>query len=156
MGNKVRIPINLEAFARFMLTEKMTFKAKNPLPKDIKLVDYSLNSKGVLEMIVESEECVHSKDVVDEVPTLNFEFLVVAQDYKDIAECLWGLLDDIDTIPDMMKPRTGGDAEDCMKEMLEIAKHRHDYLESNGYELFVPGTMPVGEDNEREYEQTSN
>lgn len=55
--------------------------------------------------------------------------------YKQIAEDLWDLLDSIDTLPDMIHPRTEKGHEKCWKMMIRRAEKRHKLLKTNGYTL---------------------
>jgi hypothetical protein len=58
--------------------------------------------------------------------------------WKDRAEKLWQIIDDIDTYSDMAK----GD-EKLYRSLVERKqKTRFDILTSDGYDLFVPGTEP--------------
>lgn len=59
---------------------------------------------------------------------------VYESDYKDIAERLWQLLDDIDTYCDIMKP----ELTEYVKGVNEKCRERHDLLETDGYDLFLP------------------
>ena len=56
--------------------------------------------------------------------------------FKKAAIDLWGLLDDIDTYSDIAK---GNDAA-FRKAVERKVKERHKILESDGYNLFIPGT----------------
>ena len=58
--------------------------------------------------------------------------------YKEIAEKLWGILDDIDTLPDMIHPNTLEGHEKCWKMMVKRAEKRHKLLKTDGYKLFLP------------------
>ena len=58
-------------------------------------------------------------------------------DWEDCAKKLWGLLDDIDTYGDMFKP----EITPYFKAVNNKASERHKLLRSNGYDLFIPGTM---------------
>ena len=53
--------------------------------------------------------------------------------YKDIAEKLWQLLDDIDTASDMFKP----EQTQFYKHIMLKAEKRHKLLKSDGQELTV-------------------
>jgi len=58
--------------------------------------------------------------------------------YKELADNLWKLLDDISTAGDMFKPTDNSYVRYVNKKVEE----RHKYLESDGYKLYVPGEMP--------------
>lgn len=63
------------------------------------------------------------------------------RDYKPVAEALWQLLDNISTAGDMAK---GDDA--AFRRMADgFCEQRGKYLESDGYKLYWPGTMPKNE-----------
>lgn len=62
-------------------------------------------------------------------------FLGGSLSWEDIAKALWGILDDIDTLPDMLKPSTPEMADKCWRMMVGRAEKRHQYLLSNGYIL---------------------
>ena len=51
-----------------------------------------------------------------------------------MAEGLWGLLDDISTLGDMMKP----EHTQYYKAVHRIVEKRNDYFESDGYSLYNP------------------
>ena len=55
--------------------------------------------------------------------------------FKKIAHELWGLLDSIDTLPDMLHPNNEKMHEKCWKMMVKRAEKRHNLLKSNGYTL---------------------
>lgn len=55
--------------------------------------------------------------------------------YKQIAEELWRLLDSIDTLPDMIHPRTIEGHEKTWKMMIRRAEKRHQLLKTDGYTL---------------------
>jgi len=67
-----------------------------------------------------------------------------AKQYRVAAEELWALLDHIDTLPDMVKPDDGDlKAWHRMWHLTEQRfQKRHEFLETDGYDLFLPGTMP--------------
>ncbi len=54
------------------------------------------------------------------------------EEWKEKAEKLWQLLDDIDTYGDMYKPEING----YFKAVNKKAAQRHDILQSDGYKLF--------------------
>ena len=56
------------------------------------------------------------------------------QDWESIAKALWGLLDDVDTLSDSMKP----EVTPYMKAVDRIVRKRHDLLVSDGYVLARP------------------
>jgi hypothetical protein len=58
--------------------------------------------------------------------------------WEEIAKALWGLLDDIDTLSDMYKPGKTP----YFEAVAERTARRFDYLESDGYGLFLPGSLP--------------
>ena len=60
------------------------------------------------------------------------------ENYKQIAEELWGILDDIDTLPDMTHPNTPEAHEKTWKAMVKRAEQRHKLLKSDGYTLSLP------------------
>jgi hypothetical protein len=58
--------------------------------------------------------------------------------YKKMAEELWAILDDIDSLHDMIHPKTSEGHEKCWKMMVKRAEKRHKILETDGYKLFLP------------------
>lgn len=56
-------------------------------------------------------------------------------EYKQIAEELWGLLDSIDTLPDMIHPNNSEGHEKTWRMMVKRAEKRHRLLKSDGYTL---------------------
>ena len=58
------------------------------------------------------------------------------------AEALWGLLDDIDTASDMFKPSDDTSFRAYWHYACRKVAERFIHLESDGYDLFIPGTMP--------------
>ena len=54
------------------------------------------------------------------------------------SEDLWGILDSIDTLPDMIHPNTKDGHEKCWKMMVKRAGKRHDILITDGYKLSSP------------------
>ena len=60
------------------------------------------------------------------------------QIYKEAAEKLWGLLDDIDTLPDMIHPTSLKGYISFYKASLVRTELRHEILVSDGYNLHVP------------------
>ena len=55
------------------------------------------------------------------------------EEWKTKAEALWALLDDIDTAGDMFKP----EITPFFKYVMGKSEERHNYLESDGYNLFA-------------------
>ena len=55
------------------------------------------------------------------------------KDYKKIAEELWKLLDNIDSIPDMIHPNTELGHKKCWQMMVNTAEKRHKFLKTDGY-----------------------
>lgn len=70
--------------------------------------------------------------------------------YANVAEPLWDILDDIDTLSDMLKPAKNAFYEATMN---RVAK-RFNHLESDGYIVYPPGSRPERTyiDSEREGE----
>ena len=62
--------------------------------------------------------------------------------WKERAEKLWQLLDDIDTLSDIFKDNEPAGFHRAV--LVRVAK-RHKILESDGHHLFVPGTLPSRE-----------
>jgi hypothetical protein len=58
-----------------------------------------------------------------------------AEEWKSVAEKLWGLLDDIDTASDMFKP----EMQAYEKYVCAKAEERHKLLSSDGYTLWMTG-----------------
>jgi hypothetical protein len=52
--------------------------------------------------------------------------------YEQVAKELWGLLDDISTLGDILKPEIN----QYFKSVSYIAEKRHEYFTSDGYNLF--------------------
>lgn len=67
-------------------------------------------------------------------------------EWKDRAEKLWSIADDIDTMSDVAK------GNDKLYRNLVHKAHvkRFEILESNGYDLFLPGTMPKSSPEDRQ------
>ena len=66
------------------------------------------------------------------------EFVEHHAQYKEIAEALWGLLDDIDTLDDACRDRN-----DLFREHVRVRlKKRFEHLTSDGYRLYLPGQEP--------------
>ena len=55
--------------------------------------------------------------------------------YKQIAEALWGLLDSIDNLPDMIHPSNTEGHKKTWKMMVKRAEKRHKLLKSDGHKL---------------------
>ena len=77
-----------------------------------------------------------------ESQTMNFNISTKSEDFigdtmtwEEIAKKLWGILDDIDTLPDMLHPSEYEMADKCWRMMVKRAEKRHRYLVSDGYEL---------------------
>lgn len=60
--------------------------------------------------------------------------------WEQRARDLWQILDDIDTLSDMLKETPVSKFE---KMALKRAAKRHSILESDGYKLYEPGTLPA-------------
>lgn len=58
--------------------------------------------------------------------------------YKGAAEKLWGLLDDIDTLTDVIKPTSLQGYASFYRAAVKYAEQRHLILTSDGYSLFIP------------------
>lgn len=60
--------------------------------------------------------------------------------WKTSAKKLWGLLDDIDTYPDMMRPSSDNakSLDKLWRTMVDRAEKRHDILVTDGYVLDLP------------------
>ena len=52
-------------------------------------------------------------------------------DHKKACKQLWDLLDSIDSLPDMIHPKTLEDHEKCWKMMVKRAEKRHEILKNN-------------------------
>ena len=63
--------------------------------------------------------------------------------WKERVEKLWGMLDDIDSVPDMLHPNTERGHESTWKMMVAIAEKRHKILKTDGFTL----TPITNEDN---------
>lgn len=63
------------------------------------------------------------------------DFLGDKLSWEDIAKALWKILDDIDTLPDMLHPSEYKMADKCWRMMIKRAEKRHQYLLSDGYTL---------------------
>ena len=57
--------------------------------------------------------------------------------FREMAEKLWGLLDDIDTASDMFKPQDEKSAMAFYKYAMSKQAERHQYLKSDGYKLYT-------------------
>lgn len=60
-------------------------------------------------------------------------------DYKEIAEKLWSLLDDIDTASDMFKPCESNGINsfgNFYKYAMKKAMERHNLMKSDGYDIY--------------------
>ena len=55
--------------------------------------------------------------------------------YKQIAEALWDILDDIDSLPDMIHPRTREGHEKTWRMMVKRAEKGHKLLKTDGFTL---------------------
>ena len=75
--------------------------------------------------------------------------------YKDAAEKLWGLLDDIDTLTDIIKPTSLQGYARFYQAALVRAERRHLVLVSDGYSLHVPKpcAQKIVEENENGAQQ---
>ncbi len=67
--------------------------------------------------------------------TLHNDFRGDDLSWEDIAKALWEILDDIDTLPDMLHPSEDAMADKCWRMMVKRAGKRHQYLFSDGYKL---------------------
>lgn len=57
--------------------------------------------------------------------------------FRERAEELWGLLDDIDTASDMFKPQDEKSAMAFYNYAMKKQEERHKYLKSDGYKLYT-------------------
>lgn len=57
--------------------------------------------------------------------------------FREIAEKLWNLLDDIDTASDIFKPQNEKSAMAFYKYVMSKQTERHKYLKSDGYRLYT-------------------
>lgn len=57
--------------------------------------------------------------------------------FREMAEKLWGLLDDIDTASDMFKPSDEKSAMAFYRYVMSKQSERHKYLKSDGYKLYT-------------------
>jgi len=57
--------------------------------------------------------------------------------FREMAEKLWDLLDDIDTASDMFKPQDEKSAMAFYKYAMLKQAERHKYLKSDGYKLYT-------------------
>ena len=62
----------------------------------------------------------------------------VVEAERERSTKLWDILDNIDTIPDMMHPNTPEAHEKCWRYMVEATHKRHDILKTDGYNLTHP------------------
>lgn len=76
------------------------------------------------------------------------EHLITAETDKAVAEALeaatklWDLLDDIDTLPDMIKPVTREQHQKLWQSMVKKTDKRHAIMESDGYKLTLRSAQP--------------
>ena len=70
------------------------------------------------------------------------DFLGDNLSWEDIARALWKILDDIDTLPDMLHPSEYEMADKCWRMMVKRAEKRHQYLLSDGYTLTKDSPRP--------------
>ena len=70
----------------------------------------------------------------------NYELYIKNKKSEDRlrAEALWKLLDDIDTLSDIIKPIKEDGYKAFYKAVMSIASKRFDVLKSDGYDLFTP------------------
>ena len=61
------------------------------------------------------------------------------EQWRECAEALWGILDDIDTLSDMLKPNDEDGYRKFCSMALKRADKRHLLLHSDGYKLTPPG-----------------
>lgn len=74
------------------------------------------------------------------------DFLGDNLSWEEIAKALWKILDDIDTLPDMLHPSEYEMADKCWRMMVVRANKRHKYLLSDGYTLtkyLLPIELPI-------------
>ncbi len=57
---------------------------------------------------------------------------------REVAEALWGLLDDIDTLSDQIKPSSFSQYAGFYQHVMCIVKKRHEHLKSDGHHLSWP------------------
>jgi hypothetical protein len=82
---------------------------------------------------------LHINDILPDIRDALTDIAALsAQIERERTEKLWGILDDIDSIPDMLHPNTPEGHEQCWKMMVKRADERHDVLETDGYKLFTP------------------
>jgi len=77
------------------------------------------------------------KRVLDAWPELAVTRIAL-RERTDVAESLWQLLDDIDTLSDSMKPMTFVQYQSFYRTALDVARRRHGFLKSDGYKLTWP------------------
>lgn len=80
------------------------------------------------------------------------------QVYKEAAEKLWGLLDDIDTLTDIIKPTSLQGYTRFYQSAVKRAEQRHLVLVSDGYSLHIPkpSAQKIVEENETVSQQRLN
>jgi len=59
-------------------------------------------------------------------------------DLLDPSKCLWNILDEIDTLGDIVKPNDLRKYKIYFNRVNELAAKRFNYLKSDGYKLFTP------------------
>jgi len=60
-------------------------------------------------------------------------------EWECAARALWAMLDDIDTLPDVIKPVTVEDYVRLARSVRAVVEKRHAILETDGYVLSLPG-----------------
>ena len=68
---------------------------------------------------------------------LNIAGVSNSNSFREMAEKLWDLLDDIDTASDMFKPQDEKSAMAFYKYAMTKQAERHKYFKSDGYKLYT-------------------
>ena len=80
------------------------------------------------------------KNIITQANTLHTQKVEEAvREEREKTESLWDILDDIDSLPDMIHPNTAEGHEKCWKMMVKWTERRHEVLKSDGY-ILIPNT----------------
>ncbi len=82
------------------------------------------------------DDHVDAKEAIDWLRTTLTSLTEAHKVERKRAEQLWTILDDIDSLPDLIHPNTPQGHENCWRQMVEYAKGRHEILKTDGYKLF--------------------
>tara|TARA_R110000851_G_scaffold300144_1_gene456256 strand:+ start:168 stop:503 length:336 start_codon:yes stop_codon:yes gene_type:complete len=81
-----------------------------------------------IEKVLQEANTLHTQKVEEAV-----------REEREKTESLWDILDDIDSLPDMIHPNTAEGHEKCWKMMVKWTERRHEVLKSDGY-ILIPNT----------------